>query len=559
MITLKCAADHLSGISGLMLEVAFVFASLATGLKDDIILTQPATYNIREPPLFLPPSIVAFLSIACKLSPASVKVCWRVLKSSIWAGNFTVYEKMKDLFEMHGHPHGLTQRTFYPPFKMCPNSTCDRTRKGLLLSKAEQRKAVYFGHSGTVPAYSVQLYCESCKTTYHTNYKVIGDRHIYYDYITALPDIVQIADHYFVDYQIARLWKAMMHASCTSATNCAHIYNIALANAESTQFPGTKWFAKDTINQNEHFVEAMSDRNRRMRIYNQPLARRHFCVKCTRIYNHGDTANKLVSVVVVDGVVVSRPCCSIPNCWVHLRTPQDRFCPTHSSRLNQCAIKGCARSVMSGSLMCDIRAHQESEALHTLWGKSRFHLHEHLECSRAIHGRLANVQVGADDDADDDDGTQAIGEEEYDVKLGKKKRLRAQFTHNYTHCEELIVAPCGMIHARETMHNAEGVGSVAEFIRRVFRDPETRPTHVFFDNNCRLALHVQNDPFFQDIGLSVDVFHFECKHSKQDTFCQENCNPAAFPELKTDDGEWYFNSSACEQVNSWFGKFNPIT
>jgi hypothetical protein len=93
----------------------------------------------------------------------------------------------------------------------------------------------------------------------------------------------------------------------------------------------------------------------------------------------------------------------------------------------------------------------------------------------------------------------------------------------------------------------------------VFRDPETRPTHVFFDNNCRLALHVKDDPFFQDIRLSVDVFHFECKHSKQDTFCQENCNPAAFPELKTDSGEWYFNSSACEQTNSWFGNFNPIT
>jgi hypothetical protein len=52
------------------------------------------------------------------------------------------------------------QHTFYPPFKMCPNSTCDRTRKGLLLGKAEQRKAVYFSLFGALPAYSVQLYCE---------------------------------------------------------------------------------------------------------------------------------------------------------------------------------------------------------------------------------------------------------------------------------------------------------------------------------------------------------------------------------------------------------------
>ncbi|KAG1788524.1 hypothetical protein EV424DRAFT_1550598 [Suillus variegatus] len=188
----------------------------------------------------------------------------------------------------------------------------------------------------------------------------------------------------------------------------------------------------------------------------------------------------------------------------------------------------------------------ESEALHTLRGKSRFRLHECLERSCAIHGCLSNVQIGAEEDEGDEaDATQAIGEEVYDIekKSGKKKRLSAQFTRNYTHCEESIVAPCGIIHACKMMHNAEGVGSVAEFIRRVFRDPETRPTHVFFDNNCRLALHVKDDPFFQDIGLSVD----------------RTATPAAFPELKTDDGEWYFNSSACEQTNSWFGNFNPIT
>ncbi|KAG1728554.1 hypothetical protein EDB19DRAFT_1591223, partial [Suillus lakei] len=63
----------------------FVFASLATGLKDSIILMQPATtYDIRKPPLFPPPSIVAVLSAAYILSPASVKMCWSVLKGSIW-------------------------------------------------------------------------------------------------------------------------------------------------------------------------------------------------------------------------------------------------------------------------------------------------------------------------------------------------------------------------------------------------------------------------------------------------------------------------------------------
>ncbi|KAG1760901.1 hypothetical protein EDD22DRAFT_848155 [Suillus occidentalis] len=408
-----------------------------------------------------------------------LSMCWGALKSSIWAGNFIMCEKMKGLFETYRHPHGLMQHTFYSPFKMCPNSTCDHTCKGLLLDKAEQHKTVYFSLFSALPAYSVQLYCESCRTMYHNT------------------DIVQVVDHYYVNYQVARLWKAMMHAFCMSATNCTHIYNIALANIESAQFPDTKLFTKattmdhvwnifiicalledchkhhyvlnvsQTINQNKCFIDAISDRNQRIYIYNQPLAYQHSCAKCTRVYDHGD-ASKLVSIIVMDGIIVSHPYCSIPNCWVHLHTPQDYFCPAHSTHLNQCAIKGCVESVVSSSLTCNIPTHQESEALHTLWGKSRFHLHEHLKCSHAIHGHLANVQARADDDGNGD-GTEAIREEEYDVRSGrKKKKLHVQFTHNYTHCEELIVAPCGMIHACETMHNAEGIRSVAEFIHCVF-------------------------------------------------------------------------------------------
>ena len=62
------------------------------------------------------------------------------------------------------------------------------------------------------------------------------------------------------------------------------------------------------------------------------------------------------------------------------------------------------------------------------------------------------------------------------------------------------------------------------------------PNHIFFDNNCSLAKHVKNDLEFKDVGLSVDIFHFNCKHSQKDVFCQMNCNPALFLELLSDDG-----------------------
>jgi hypothetical protein len=42
----------------------------------------------------------------------------------------------------------------------------------------------------------------------------------------------------------------------------------------------------------------------------------------------------------------------------------------------------------------------------------------------------------------------------------KKVRIRAQFGRKRTHNEQIIVAPCGIIIARETFYGAEGVGSV---------------------------------------------------------------------------------------------------
>lgn len=79
-----------------------------------------------------------------------------------------------------------------------------------------------------------------------------------------------------------------------------------------------------------------------------------------------------------------------------------------------------------------------------------------------------------------------------------------------------------------------------------------------FDNNCGLKKCVQNEAWWKDIELTVDVFHFDKKHSIKDTFCQEHCNPAAYPELQKPDGGWFFNSSIAEQTNVWFAGYNAI-
>lgn len=89
--------------------------------------------------------------------------------------------------------------------------------------------------------------------------------------------------------------------------------------------------------------------------------------------------------------------------------------------------------------------------------------------------------------------------------------------------------------------------------------PGTMPDHIFFDDNCQLARLVKDDPAFQNVGLSVDVFHFKSKHKTTDTFCQTRCNPASFPELQGEGGKaWYFNSSIAEQTNVWLGGYHSM-
>ena len=70
---------------------------------------------------------------------------------------------------------------------------------------------------------------------------------------------------------------------------------------------------------------------------------------------------------------------------------------------------------------------------------------------------------------------------------------------------------------------------------------------------------VTTDPFFDGLGMTVDVFHFRTKHKKSDMFCQANCNPEKFPDLKGENGKsWWFNSSIAEQTNVWLGGYHYI-
>ncbi|KAI0082920.1 hypothetical protein BDY19DRAFT_910995, partial [Irpex rosettiformis] len=165
----------------------------------------------------------------------------------------------------------------------------------------------------------------------------------------------------------------------------------------------------------------------------------------------------------------------------------------------------------------------------------------------------ARASMGASMAQDNDEHGIEVDEEEFDVDA--EGRVVAEdtgpmFGRRRTHNDELGVGPCGMIFGRGTCYGSESLPSIVHFIKQLYRNIRP-PEHIIYDNNCSLAKYVKDNPFFANIGLSVDVFHFNCKHSAIDIFCQQNCNPCAFPELIDENGGWFFNTSVAEQTNAW--------
>ncbi|KAF8802114.1 hypothetical protein BYT27DRAFT_7226507 [Phlegmacium glaucopus] len=513
--------------------------SFASRLKDDILLAQPSSVLALNPPDVLPPTISTFLINSCGISVACVEACWDMLKTTIWYDAQSLEDSLIQHFAAHGHSLGLYAYMLYPPQHTCTNASCPRNRTGKLLKKEEQRQAVlYTMDKGALPVQSVHLYCDECRTNYHHNF--------------------QVGEHQFAEKRLVQLWIMLMLVSWTSATNCAHLYNLSLSDTvppgdwafgfsvtteqvwdafvilallEDHQSQLKTLAVPHTGAQKDRFTNVLHARNLRFRLYGQ-LELRHFCNKCLRVYQDG----KKVWVVVIDGVTVGCPCCAVHNCKVPLENNRHHYCPQDAHRNTICAVVGCESPIVADSRMCSEPAHQEVGWVHQERGQASFQLKERLQRALVAHPNNVIAEDGTDlADVEDEVEDFEISGSERSIR---EQQIQAQLGRRCTHNEQIIVAPCGMIIAQETFYGAEGVGSVIEMIKHTFHE-DIKPDHIFFDNNCTLA--------------SIS------KHSETDTFFQENCNPAAYPELVSEDNKgWYFNSSIAEQTNVWLGSYHAI-
>jgi len=344
-----------------------------------------------------------------------------------------------------------------------------------------------------------------CNINYHHNYQVLGGQRFYYD---SLPDIIQVGEHQFAERKLINLWISMMLLSWTSATNCARIYNMSMTDDTVPNWQFNLSVTSDQVydgftilslledcltqqktlvvphggESRDRFTEAVRVRNNRLRLSSQPEVFHH-CEKCTRTYNSEEFSRnemkitsdisvdpwRKVSVIVIDGVCVSHPCCGIVNCKTPLENNQHRFCPEHSHSNTICSIVSCSNPVILGRKSCALVDHQRVENVHNQRGQSRFQLKERLERSQLAHPNDAiGEQVTSISEIIDDDDEQLFettreGPVPLTANLAARSlnpRIRAQFGRRRTHNEQLFVAPCGMIIARETFYHAEALYSV---------------------------------------------------------------------------------------------------
>ncbi|KAF8228357.1 hypothetical protein L208DRAFT_1291845 [Tricholoma matsutake] len=199
------------------------FISLASRLKDDILLAQPSSVLVFDPPDVLPPTVSTFLQNSCGISMACVEACWDTLKTMIWHDAQSLEDSLIHDFSVHGHSLGLFAHTLYPLQHTCTNPILSAPPLGATHQKEEQWQAVlYTMDKGVLPVHSVHLYCDECKTSYRHNFWVNEGVCTYYN---GIPAVIQVGEHQFAEKWLVQLWITLMLVSWQVDPMCSMLYH----------------------------------------------------------------------------------------------------------------------------------------------------------------------------------------------------------------------------------------------------------------------------------------------------------------------------------------------
>jgi len=309
--------------------------------------------------------------------------------------------------------------------------------------------------------------------------------------------------------------------------------------------------------------------------------------------------------IVGDGLSMGRPCCGVFRCREPLENNRHRFCATHNNLHDICAIVNCDNPVLQlekedpkggppkivKKKTCSLPTHQQIETKHHERSTGSFLYKERLQHAQVSQplDSLATSHHVPEQDIQEDFETYTVHGDNVRMHVeknpgtvgvvdpvtvttttenmpcpsksttGNRPQLKAQFGRRRTHNEQTLVRPCGVIFARATMFGAEAVSNFLVMVKNAFSVPGAqKPEHIFYDTNCDARRQAEKDPWFRDIGMCVDAWHFRNKHAITHQYCQLHCNPAKYPELMDAAASWFFNTSIAEQTNAWLAGYHSM-
>ncbi|KAG8850470.1 hypothetical protein FRB91_009052 [Serendipita sp. 411] len=537
-----------------------ILTELLWQLHPYLELFRPDISATGAPPYQLPPNVLAFLCGSLSkptrtILSSAVNEYWKVKSREIWG----IYDPSRNashllrLFLDHGPVNQIGFISIHPPTRVCRDPACrdGRLSAAVKLSQPETYRATLFTREyGALPVFATSLYCWKCKTRYYHDYFVHDKAESRTYYAEEIPNFIEASKHYYMETALCELFANMMMMAWTSATNCARIYNLGIDafagqsrpqsdRATNLLMDGTNvWDSffihalicdairrkrplslphSDTTH-SSRFNDALRERNEHFSSFDRPNWN-HACDDCCKRFPDG-----LVRSVVVDGVTIGHPCCSVHDCKNPLPTNHSRFCTEHTGQAMYCCIVGCTKLAAPDFRTCSTPAHRQMETFRYERGKAMFQLKNRLpEQRRKVAERMKKQTegqaMGNSDNDDDDDfemsesgAIQVVNGREVDTHgrdeelnrrgvhrqqarscKGKSSRgnvkVRAKFGRKWTHNEEVVVASCGCIIGRITMYGSEAPNGVRVSIS-VHKSSHDNAVHSCFSTSSSRSQHV---------------------------------------------------------------------
>ena len=168
---------------------------------------------------------------------------------------------------------------------------------------------------------------------------------------------------------------------------------------------------------------------------------------------------------MMDGVCIGHPRCQVYHCTERLCSPRDRHCEKHRGLDVVCAISGCDELCTDGKRTCSDPEHRGVEEEKQRRGHALFELRRRLEARhmgssiRALSsdGATSAALDDALEDESDMDDPAMMSNVAGKQPQSRKPKLKTTLTRRWTHNEQLLVRPCGVIVSRCTFYQAESL------------------------------------------------------------------------------------------------------